>query len=189
MRFLTLIQNTRKLGWLLAAMWVATPIIITTEILLTFVFKETGWTHSIFTILISGPYILLTTLFCSKLVRSHFTPTRQSASGLFFTSILTLPILYFVYQNIIPRHLAQDVNDSPFDQIWYSVAQTTYGYPRPFLRFFDHPLEDYGSVLFDTPSLVFNFLILSFALYILALLTHSCLTLIRKRKPRPSVKA
>ena len=49
--------------------------------------------------------------------------------------------------------------------IWYSWDQTAYGYPGPFIRLFDKPLEGYGNYVFDISSLLFNCMFLFAALF------------------------
>ena len=72
----------------------------------------------------------------------------------------------FVIANILPRKITLLINDSPFDKNWYSAPQIAVGFPTPYARFFNGPLEGYSNPIIDIASLFSNVLMYAFLIYI-----------------------
>lgn len=102
--------------------------------------------------------------------------------GLFLSATV-----YFIYQNTIAHSITFDpnINDSPFDQRWYSCTQTWYGYPGPFFRILSEETPQFGKYIIDFSSLTFNLVILMFVGYLIAggnLLTQKIIRTTTKTK-------
>lgn len=100
----------------------------------------------------------------SKSIRTNLKHGKH-----YFRVILTLIILLFVAQNIIPRRIEPNADfiDSPFDEFWFSGTQQSFGFPYPVVRFFDEDIPGLNNPYWDIPSLFSNIFLLTLALYLL----------------------
>ncbi len=166
--------DARQLRSRLIKLWLFFPILIFGEALLTLRLNELSAVCAIITLAFCLPYYFLTGVFFCRVWQSCCLKSPRRFARVFLTLSTVVTVAGWAYLNSRSRHnsLADGVNDhSPFGQPWYYWDQSHYGYPSPFLRFFDRPLEGYGDRIFDASSLFGNFQFLSFGIFILATVT------------------
>lgn len=148
------------IGSLLAAAWLVSP-----ALLVILAFSAHGLTPGqlILTAIFVAPYFWGTAWFAFR----FFAQSPRASRPILAVLPLAL-VAWFFFWNFWPHHGdIPDDEDTPFDSIWEVVAQTMFGYPSPVIRIFDHPLDRYGSWVFDGASLLLNLWELSAALFFL----------------------
>jgi hypothetical protein len=113
---------------------------------------------SISAIIITGvivfAYGLVTFRFLRCLYRSNIA---KNTSWIRVALILAAvaPVTYFAFRQFLSyRILHSQSSRSVFDEVWDSADQIAYGYPSPFLRFFDVADQLHGKTLIDWVSLM-----------------------------------
>jgi hypothetical protein len=149
--------------------WCVSPVAL---IILCLVSLWLG-TYSILTIIIIGLFVLayglVTFRFLRCLYRSDIasnTSWVRMALGL----AVVIPIAYFAFRQFSPiRILYSKSSPSIFDAVSDSADQIAYGYPSPFLRFFDVADQIHGKTLIDWGSLlIIVWVVLLFVFLLLA---------------------
>ena len=65
------------------------------------------------------------------------------------------PVAYFALRQFAPIRIVQSQSSrSVFDEVWDSADQIAYGFPSPFLRFFDVADQIHGRTIVDWTSLL-----------------------------------
>lgn len=162
-------MTLRSLTIKLSLAWLALPFIAT--ILVFLPLDELSLTSQIISTTIALTYCSLTAYF-TKIVINQKNIKQSKFKKTIILSPIAVSTIYFIYLNCLSKEFSFTANDSPFDQIWYSWPQVSYGYPSPFLRIFKEPLAPYGNHIFDISSLFFNFTILAFAAFIWSMISY-----------------
>lgn len=163
--------NARQLRSRLTILWLILPFGLFGNAILTLRMDELSVASALIALAFCLPYYLLTGLFCYRMWQSYSLNPSRSIAQLFLAVSTVIAVTGWLYLNCRPRRtiMADGVNDnSPFSQIWYYWDQTRYGYPFPFLRFFDRPLDNSVTHIYDADGLFFNILFLCFVTYTLA---------------------
>ena len=79
------------------------------------------------------------------------------------------PVAYFLFRQFSPiRILYGESSPSVFDEVWDCADQIAYGYPSPFLRFFDVADQIHGKTLIDWGSFLMIVWVALFFIFLLA---------------------
>ena len=159
-----------------AIAWGASPIALILLCILILWLGPLSILSIIITSLFVSFYGFVTLRFLQCLYQSD---AASSISWIRGTLILAgvAPIAYFTFRQFFPiRILYRQSSPSVFDEVWDSADQIAYGYPSPFLRFFDVADQIHGKTLIDWGSLL---MIVWVALLFIFLFTASIDVVIR----------
>ena len=114
--------------------------------------------HSILAVIIIGLFVfaygLVTFRFLRSLYRSDIASNTSWARVALGLAVVA-PTAYFAFRQFSPiRILYSQSSRSVFDDVSDSADQIAYGYPSPFLRFFDVADQIHGKTLIDWGSLL-----------------------------------
>lgn len=113
---------------------------------------------SISTIIITGIFVFVhgfvTFRFLRLLYRSSSASNTPRVRVALIFAVIG-PIAYLALRQLSPiRILRSQSSKSVFDEAWNSAGQIAYGYPTPFVRFFDIADQIHGKTLIDWGSLL-----------------------------------
>ena len=126
---------------------------------------------TIYSQLLNSIFPLIFIFYTSLIVFRITNKNEQNNTKLYKVFIRTLlPIfsIVFTLMNIIPRRIYNAAfNYSALDEPWYFWPQTSFGFPSPYLRFFDSTVENLPNPVISMDSFIGNIFLFCILLYLL----------------------
>ena len=134
--------------------WFISPILLILLCAVSLWFDSLSPLVSLITALLVATYAVITFRFFRALYRSDKARDRPWVRLLLIVAVIA-PVTYFASRQFVPIRIVQSKSSrSIFDQVWDNADQIAYGFPSPFLRFFDVADQIHGRTIVDWTSLL-----------------------------------
>lgn len=134
--------------------WCISPILLVILCVVSLWLGSLSISASFITSLFVATYAVITFRFFRALYRSDEVRNRPWVR-LSLILAVTAPVAYFTLRQFAPIRIVQSQSSpSAFDELWDSADQIAYGFPSPFLRFFDVADQLHGKTIVDWTSLL-----------------------------------